>query len=123
MQLLEAVSEIISHKGKVLQDETGKVYVFDCHHWSDECSYQLRFLCPDALVGVESAVSSLSGFVIVLQQHEPHHKAYVSWRRMCMAVTVTTLIYLLILGLHYYYQTDITYAFLMDILQNQSSFL
>ena len=103
--LLEAVSQICkvktTTKTKVMQDEMGRVYVFDCYHWSEECAYMLRFLCPNAVVSVEAATSSLSGFVIVLQQ-ETLMRTHQFHKRMFVAIVFTLTVYTLIACLHTY---------------------
>ena len=103
--LLETVTEICKLKTttrpKVMQDELGKVYVFDCYHWSDECAYMLRVLCPNAVMSVESAACSLSGFAIVLQLQDAPHKGHVLCRRrMVGAVVITALVYGALAWLH-----------------------
>jgi hypothetical protein len=95
MALLDVASEICKlngTRGKVMQDAVGKVYIFDCHHWSEECTHMLRFLCPNAVLSVESSVASLSGFVVVVQQ-EQKNKARMFRKRMLVAVGITALIY------------------------------
>ena len=107
-RLLDAASEICQLKTttrtKVLQDEQGRVYIFDCNHWSDECAYLLRFLCPNALVTVESSVSSLSGFIVVLQQETAASKGRQTQKRVLVAICTTLFIYFVIICLHFYVQ-------------------
>ena len=97
-----------------MQDEHGKVYVFDCHHWSMECSCLLHFLCPNALISVESASSSLSHFVIVLHEddsslnHGGGNKKKGVRRRMYGAVIITIFIYVLLIYFHVY-DDDLSY--------------
>ena len=99
--MLDIVSEICrltGMKAKVMQDEKGCIYVYDCFHWSEECAHMLRFLCPDAVVSVESAVTSLSGFVIAVHQ-QPHRLCR---RRMLGAVAATLAIYAGLFVLHWW---------------------
>ena len=91
--MLDTVSNICKLTGvkaKVMQDEKGYVYVYDCHHWSEECAYMLRFLCPDAVTSVESSVVSLSGFIVAVHQ-QPHGLCR---KRMLIAVASTVVVYL-----------------------------
>jgi len=91
--MLDTVSEIcklMGMKAKVMQDEKGCVYVYDCHHWSQECAHMLRFMCPDAVLSVESSAVSLSNFVLAVHQ-QPHNLCR---RRMIIAVALTIAIYI-----------------------------
>jgi hypothetical protein len=125
VSLLENVSEICKMKGvkaKVMQDENGKVYIFDCHHWSMECSCLLHFLCPNALMSVESALSSLSHFVIVLHEDDSSlnhtdgvNRKSSSARRMYGAIIITILIYALLIYFHVY---DLSYSSIWPFLHD-----
>jgi hypothetical protein len=93
--LFDTVSQICKIKpvrGKLLQDAAGKVYIFDCHHWSPECSDLLHYLCPNALLSVESATSSLSGFVVVVH-HEPCTRTFMTNRRIWLAIFLLLVFY------------------------------
>jgi len=87
------ICKLMGTKAKAVQDEKGHVYVYDCFHWSEECAHMLRFMLPDAVLSVESAVTSLSGFVLVLHQ-QPHRLCR---RRMLSAIFITILIYIVLL--------------------------
>jgi hypothetical protein len=90
LDIVSNICKLTGVKAKVMQDEKGIVYVYDCHHWSQECAYMLRFLCPDAVTSVESSVVSLSGFIVAVHQ-QPHS---LSRRRMLIAIASTVVIYL-----------------------------
>jgi hypothetical protein len=107
--LMSTVSEICKVKGltgKIMQDETDSVYIFDCMNWTEECAYMLRFLLPNALLSVENSVSSLSGFVLIVRHEYTPQKASSSRRRMLAAILITCLVYFLLALLHAYYTLE-----------------
>jgi hypothetical protein len=112
-KLLHVVSEICKRKGlhgKIMQDEAGKVHIFDCLHWTDECAYMLRFLLPNAVLSVEHSVSSLSNFVLVVQDEYALKKADSSRRRMLMAILFTFFFYIALVFLNNYLPANCAYS-------------
>ena len=112
--LLDTVSEIckLKTRGKVLQDEAGRVHIFDCFHWTEECAHMLQFILPNAIVSVESCISSLSGFVLLVQ-HPPKSQAL--RQRILWAVCLTLLTYACLYFL--YHSNDAKTCFL-SFMQN-----
>ena len=66
-ELLQRVSKICSGS-KVVQHSDGSVHVINCPYWSPRDSTMLQYDCPGAVISVQSSVSSLSGFVVVIRQ-------------------------------------------------------
>lgn len=69
MALLQRVSAICGGDCKVVQHSDGSVHVMHCPYWSPRASTLLHYDCPGAVISVQSSVSSLSGFVVVVRQH------------------------------------------------------
>ena len=67
MSLLQRVSRICN-SGRVVQHSDGSVNVLNCPYWSPRDSTMLQYDCPGAVISVQSSVSSLSGFVVVIRQ-------------------------------------------------------
>ena len=67
MSLLQRVSRICN-SGRVVQHSDGSVHVLNCPYWSPRDSTMLQYDCPGAVISVQSSVSSLSGFVVVIRQ-------------------------------------------------------
>jgi hypothetical protein len=79
MSLLQRVSNICSGSGsssgsgsgeagcRVVQHSDGSVHVMNCPYWSPRDSTMLQYDCPGAVISVQSSVSSLSGFVVVIR--------------------------------------------------------
>jgi hypothetical protein len=108
MSILEIVSEICrlhDLRAKVMQDDDGRVYIFDCMHWTEECAYMLRFLLPNAAFSVESSVSSLSQFALVVRSESTAQSLRSSRQRMYLAAACTVLVYVLLLLPGRYYSS------------------
>ena len=63
------------------------VYVIDCPAWTVQASALLRTSCPQAMLSVESSVSSLSGFAVVVYEEGSGAQAWME-RRLSMAIAV-----------------------------------
>jgi hypothetical protein len=70
----------------------------------------LRFLLPNAVLSVEHSVSSLSGFVLVVQDEFALKKADSSRRRMLMVLFFTFVFYITLVFLHQYIQENYIYS-------------
>jgi hypothetical protein len=86
-ELLQRVSKICSGS-KVVQHSDGSVHVINCPYWSPRDSTMLQYDCPGAVISVQSSVSSLSGFVVVIRQ--PITARGGAWRLFlaCMAAAI-----------------------------------
>jgi hypothetical protein len=69
--LHKAVLEVCRLKlprAKVVCGEEGKIYVYHCDFWSEECTYLLDYYCPNAVLSMETSSASLTGFVVVVRE-------------------------------------------------------
>ena len=79
--------------GSAVQHSDGSVHVLHCPHWSARATAMLYRDCPDAVISVRSSVSSLSGFIVVVQQ--PQRTVVMRWR-LCVAGLSTLMLFGLI---------------------------
>ena len=89
MSLLQRVSRICN-SGRVVQHSDGSVHVLNCPYWSPRDSTMLQYDCPGAVISVQSSVSSLSGFVVVIRQ--PITAAAGVWR-LLLACAVAAIVF------------------------------
>ena len=78
--LLQHVSKLCSD-GKAVQHSDGSVHVMNCPYWSPSASAMLQYDCPGAVISVQSSLSSLSGFVVVVRQPEVSRRGglFMAW--------------------------------------------
>ena len=91
-QLIQSVQEVCDQtrtSARLVQHSNGKVYAFDCHEWSAKAASLFRFQQPNAIVCVEQSVSSLSGFVLIIEEKRAKHAS----SRILVALTATFFVY------------------------------
>jgi len=103
-QNMESVVENIMSKtnthGRLVSQSSGsKVWVYDCPHWSQKTSSYLNFCYPNIVTSVEQCSSSVSGFVIILEEKKHSYALF----RVCIAFSF---IVFLSLVLYVYYNLD-----------------
>ncbi len=67
--LFGRVSKLCADIAKVVQHSDGSVHVSNCPYWPPSASARLRYDCPNALISIQSSCTSLSGFVVVVREH------------------------------------------------------
>jgi len=70
--LCDSVCAICKKSGfdnfRLVEHSNGCLFVYDCPHWSSLASRHLQLKHPNVLVSIKSSTSSLSGFVIVIEE-------------------------------------------------------
>lgn len=82
--------------GRIVMHSSGKILVYDCACWSNKISSMIQFRYPNLMVSVEQNLSSLSGYVIVLEEKDVKYV----FLRLTISVIVGSMAFCTLYTLH-----------------------
>ena len=97
-QSVKAACDQTKTSARLVQHTSGKIYVFDCPKWSNSVASVFKFKQPNAVICVEQASSSLSGFVLVIEEKKAKNVVYRIWASLFATLIVYAFLWFL---LHY----------------------
>ena len=97
-QSVKAACDQTKTSARLVQHTSGKIYVFDCPKWSNNAASVFKFHQPNAVICVEQASSSLSGFVLIIEEKKAKNVMYRIWASLFATLIVYAFLWFL---LHY----------------------
>ena len=97
-QSVKAACDQTKTSARLVQHTSGKIYVFDCPKWSNSVASVFKFKQPNAVICVEQASTSLSGFVLVIEEKKAKNVVYRIWASLFATLIVYAFLWFL---LHY----------------------
>jgi len=80
---------------RLVKHTNGKIYIFDCPKWSNHVASIFKFQHPNAIICVEQASSSLSGFVLIIEEKKTKHVTYRIWASLMATFVVYIFLWIL----------------------------